>query len=178
MQIWQLLLLVFVLALLVGSIAGAIIGKSQMRAKGHAGLFSQKERIILLAVLLVGVGVVLFGVFYTPGGNVEPDFWGPEGGGMEIMPGNGGAVMRPTPGGIDGGGIVIFEGDENEILPDDEFASNGEDEEVIAEEQPAAVTPAPTQRPPATPARPTPRPGGGGGVVVRPPGGGAAIQIR
>jgi len=164
MGIWLLLLIVFLSAILVGCIAGTIIGKTQarrMHSGGHGGLFSQKEKLILLAVVFVGIGVVLFGAFYTPSNNAEPDFWD-----------QGDFAVDSTPGGIINGGDmnISFDG-EDEALLEDEFVYDGEHEEIIVDRPSDTATATP-------PPRPTPRGGSGGGVVITERGGVRAIQVR
>ena len=161
MGIWLLLLIVFLSAILVGCIAGAVIGKTQarrMHSGGSGGLFSQKEKVILLAVLFVGIGVILFGAFYTPSDNAEPDFWD-----------QGDFGIGSEPGGIiSGGEMGIFVDGEDDAFLEDEFVPDGEHDEVIVD-RPSDTT---TANPPP---RPTPR---GGGVVITDRGGTRAIQVR
>jgi len=166
MQIWLLLLIVFAIAIVVGCIVGLIVGKAlvnKANPNGRRSLFSRGESIVLLAMVLVGIGAILFGVFYTPGGNYEPDFWA---GDREMM-------FTPDYGGMYVGRDMTMFSEygtfEGEDLPDDEFLANEEDSEYIAESA-IAETSSPPARPSggAAPRPSTPRPAArsGGSVVI------------
>ena len=123
MQLWLLLVIVGLSALMLGSISGVVIGKTTIaRMRGeHKPLFSRKEKLILLSIILVGVVCVLFAVFYEPPEPVFEDPWGEDmmlgdgefyegDSGGDSGGGGGGTVMARPPRGIRSGGVVIARG--------------------------------------------------------------------
>ena len=67
MQILKLVAITLLSALALGCIFGVIIGKHQlkkMRGESRA-LLSKKERIVYTACMLLGIGAMAFGIFYT-----------------------------------------------------------------------------------------------------------------
>jgi len=151
MQLWLLLLIVGLAALTLGSISGAVIGKSTVaRMRGeHRTLFSRKEKIILLCIVLVGAGCVLFAVLYEPAQPVIEDPWG---NGMFLF----------TDGEFFEGAEVLYDEDGNEIIAE----SNDDNGAVVTRPSGGGTTTA-TPRPAARPGGGAVRFAGGGGTVVR-----------
>jgi len=160
MPIWLLILIVLAAAVVVGCIAGLAVGTAQANPNKRKALFSRGEQIVLSAMVLVGIGAILFGVLYTPG-TPEPEFW---------MPGDRDVMFMP-----DYSGMTIGEDDwtlredgdfEGEYLPDGEGYGDMDDEEYIAESAVVSNASSPPARPSGGTAAPRPAAQRPGGVVV------------
>ena len=166
MPVWLLILIVLAAAIVVGCIVGLVVGTAQANPNKRKALFSRGESIVLLAVVLVGIGAILFGVFYTPG-VPEPDFW---------MPVDRDMMFTPDYNGMSDGGDVFFHPEDSdfdgEYLTDGEVYTYTDDEEYMVDSESASNTSPPPSRPSGgdTASRPVaPRPAArpGGVVVVR-----------
>jgi len=187
-DIVRLLLIVVAPALTLALVVGVALGKYQ--AKKAAGqlrpVLKPRERVVYSASFLLGVALILFGIFFTPG-QVGQDYgqgdewfmfdppFGEHPGG-DYDPGWGEEIWQDD-------GFYHGEGDwhddslygdpYDQPQPDDEAFDETFDEAVEAQPAPSTVTPAVPRPAPAAP-RPAPRPG-----VARPmPGGGNVVIIR
>lgn len=66
METWKILLIIFAASAVLGPLTGIIMGKVMLNREkpGYKPLLSKKERIIYVASILLGVALILFGVFY------------------------------------------------------------------------------------------------------------------
>ena len=141
MSVGLFLVIAFVLALVVGPIAGFIIGKAYVKKmqSNRRQVVSRKEALILLAVAVIGGACILYAVFSTIGQNKPNDLldFGDEfdqqfvdqmGGIGNDMPGTvqvmpGGATPRDSEIIFEEEIVSEFEEEIEEPLTDDETAS-------------------------------------------------------
>lgn len=129
MELWKLILITLLSAVVLGCIIGVVVGKHQLKkmSGNYRPLLNNKERIIYGACVLLGAACLAVGLFYTPpepqmdpGAVVEGAENGMQQG--EIAEGEAGAVAeegagtataRPRRGGSvrgAGGGTVVIMG--------------------------------------------------------------------
>lgn len=81
METFKLVLIILISAIILGALIGFAIGKIQIKlAHSNRKLFSRKEKIILLSCVAVGICVVMIGIFWKSGDEIQP---GQDGMGME-----------------------------------------------------------------------------------------------
>lgn len=67
MELWKLLLITLLAAVVLGCLAGVLLGRHQLKklSGNYRPLLSTKERVIYLACILLGAGCIAFGLLYT-----------------------------------------------------------------------------------------------------------------
>lgn len=68
MELWKLLLITLLSAVVLGCVFGVLLGKYQVKklAGNYRPLLNVKERIVYGACILLGAGCIAVGLLYTP----------------------------------------------------------------------------------------------------------------
>lgn len=75
MDVWKLLILTILVAVLLGCTVGVLIGKHQLKKQrpDYKALLTNKERIIYFACILLGAACIAIGFLYKPASNPDPN---------------------------------------------------------------------------------------------------------
>ena len=165
MSIWLFLIIVFASILIVGPLAGLIIGKAYVKRmqSGRRTVVSRKEALILLAVAIVGGALILSAVI-SPSGQGDTGMTGSDGGFNQQLGDIGGTpgMVQVMPGiGARDDIVVEEQAPLEDIVDEDEIA-----EADKPEHDSSANTENVTQISPAV-----------GGVRISGNGGGAAVAV-
>ena len=127
MSAWLILFLVLLAAVIIGCIAGVLIGKHQVKRETSSPVLSFRQRIVFLSCILLGIGCILGGN-YLDRRSASPDMVME---GLKDVPGTQESAVVDNGGmTVDGGGIVVYQEAEDgtEIDGGDESIGENTDE--------------------------------------------------